>query len=188
MKTAVKRERVWHRATNPEGVRQKLRECRYFLAQMVEHENATDQEKFLFNVSAFMSAFRTVAYRLYGVTQTRAGKAAKEALECRVENCAQVDFLIGRTNLEMHGDGTVVLRKYVLERIPGQSGRRPRTRFESREKSHWPNVHGVRVRQTDGWQFFEHSKDLIMFCDEALVMINTFVDDSLNGRSAQSAP
>jgi hypothetical protein len=153
---------------------------------MAEHENATDHEKFLFNVSAFMSAFRTVAYRLYGVTEKKGGKAAKEALEYRVQNCAQVDFLISRTNLEMHGDGTVVLRKYMLKKIPGQIGRRPRTRFESREKSRWPNVHGVRVRQTDGWQFIENPQNLIVFCTEALAAMDTVVEEILSGPSPKS--
>ena len=178
----------WYEASNSAGVRQKQRESRYFLAQMREHENAPDQETFLFTTSAFMSAFRTVANRLCGVRKTTSGTAAGRALMSKLRQEPQVGFLIDRTNLELHGDGAVVLRRYVVERIPGHGRRgRPLSRFEPRESRRWPDVHGVVVRRADGWQFIENPKNLIVFCTEALGTMDTVVDEILNGPGAKSA-
>jgi len=53
----------------PERVFDKVRECRFFLARMADYESAEDIENFLFCLSAFLSAFRSIAYKLYGVTE-----------------------------------------------------------------------------------------------------------------------
>jgi hypothetical protein len=176
-----------YEASNPEGVRQKQRECRYFLAQMRQHEDVTDQEKFLFTISAFMSAFRTVANRLRGVVRNTIGAAAERALVTKLRSDPQVSFLIDRTNLELHGDGAVVLRRYTLDRIPGHGGRgRPKSRFEPRERKRWPDLHDGVVRQTDGWQFIEHPKNLIVFSAEALCTMDSMIEEILNGPGAKS--
>jgi hypothetical protein len=51
---------------NAESVEKKLREAQYFLEQMIEKERLAfgDKEQFDFNLSAFLSAMKTVDYRL----------------------------------------------------------------------------------------------------------------------------
>jgi hypothetical protein len=51
---------------NIEGVEKKLREARFFLEKMIDHERMAfeDKEPFDFYLSAFLSAGRTVDYRL----------------------------------------------------------------------------------------------------------------------------
>jgi hypothetical protein len=70
-------------ARNPKSVSDKASECRFFLTQMAEYEKQLDTEKFLYCLSAFLSAFRTVAYRLYGVAKSRSGKAASTKTRSR---------------------------------------------------------------------------------------------------------
>jgi hypothetical protein len=51
---------------NIESVEKKLREAKFFLDKMIEHEQMAfkDKEPFEFYLSAFLSAGRTVDYRL----------------------------------------------------------------------------------------------------------------------------
>jgi len=51
---------------NIEGVEKKLREARFFLGKMIDHERMAfrDKEPFDFYLSAFLNAGRTVDYRL----------------------------------------------------------------------------------------------------------------------------
>ncbi len=56
-------------ATNPERVVDKVR------------EQDLDTDKFLYCLSAFLSAFRTISFRLYGVAENRLGKDAKNTRE-----------------------------------------------------------------------------------------------------------
>ncbi len=68
-------------ATNPERVVDKVRECQFFLVQMADCEQDLDTDKFLYCLSAFLSAFRTISFRLYGVAENRLGKDAKNTRE-----------------------------------------------------------------------------------------------------------
>src|SRR5438046_6943540 len=79
----------------------KVRECRFFLARMADYESAEDIENFLFCLSAFLSAFRSIAYKLYGVTEKQRGKTAKITLKKELHTHPQVGFLIGRSNVEV---------------------------------------------------------------------------------------
>lgn len=77
---ATERVAMGEKAKNPDRVFEKARESRFFLERMAEYEKALDIEKFLYYLSAFLSAFRTTAYRLYGVTEDRSGKPASGSL------------------------------------------------------------------------------------------------------------
>src|SRR6267378_908698 len=102
------------RAKNPERVLDKVRECRFFLVQMADYEELLDSEKFLFCLSAFMSAFR-----LYGVTENRLGEAAKHRLKHQLHGHSEINFLILRTNVELHEDGAVVFQRFTV--VPRQN-------------------------------------------------------------------
>jgi len=99
-------------ARTPERVFAKVRECRYYLVQIAEFERVLDTEKFLFSLSAFLSAFRTTAYRLYGVVEFRKSKFAKISVKGLLHSTPSIEFLLSKGITETHGDGAVVFRRY----------------------------------------------------------------------------
>jgi hypothetical protein len=159
-------------ATNPDRVFDKVRECRFFLEQMANYEKAQDIDKFLFCVSAFLSAFRTVAYRLFGVTQNRKGRPASLALQDQLHTHAEIGFLIQRAIVEIHSDGVMVyprLTVHVTASIPDRWKSKwvPDTnKWQSRFTSRYGDVVGV--RRAPGWQFGGNPKNLIELCSDAL--------------------
>jgi hypothetical protein len=159
-------------AKNPDRVFDKARECRFFLILMAEHEKALDIEKFLYCLSAFLSAFRTIAYRLYGVTENRKGKQASRALQNQIHIHPEIGFLIQRSNIEVHEDGVLVHQRFtvhVTASIPDRWKSRwaPDTnKWQSRFTSRYAD--GVEVRRAEGWQFAGNPKNLIELCYDAL--------------------
>jgi hypothetical protein len=163
-------------ARNPQRVADKVRECRFFLVEMAIHEKSLETEKFLYCLSAFLSSFRTVTYRLYGVTENKLGKAAQEALKAQLRNNHDIHFLVRRTNVELHEDGAVVLQKYTIhaaDPIPShddtwfRTTKKPRSRFGSR--------HGVVIRRAAGWQFAEDVKNIAKLCHDALEALEEII-------------
>ena len=166
-------------ARNPQRVQDKVREARFFLVEMATYERAFDTEKFLYCLSAFMSAFRTIAFRLYGVTENVKGVTAKNALRSQLHGHTHIKFLIERTNVELHEDGVVVFQRYYTavsssETLPwGTNLRRRDERFRSRFGSRYSEA--VVVRQPAGWQFAGSSKNLIELCHDALEAMEGFI-------------
>jgi len=78
-------------ATNPQRILDKARECRYFLSEMSEHERAGDTDKFMFSLSAFLKSFRSIAYRLYGVTEKQSDRDQMKALEKQLNDHRRLD-------------------------------------------------------------------------------------------------
>ena len=103
------------RAKNPDRVLDKVREARFFLVQMASYEQALDTEKFLYCLNAFISAFRTIAFRLYGVTENLSGPGGKRTLKCQLHGHAEIKFPVERTNVELHEDGVVVFQRYTTQ-------------------------------------------------------------------------
>jgi hypothetical protein len=159
-------------AKNPDRVFDKVRECRFFLEQMANYETAQDIDKFLYCLSAFLSAFRTVAYRLYGVTENRKGNPASLTLQNQLHTHAEIGFLIQRSNVEAHEDSVVVHKRFtvhVTASIPDRwkSKWAPDTnKWQSRFSSRDGDVVGV--RRAPGWQFAGNPKNLIELCHDAL--------------------
>ena len=156
---------MWENAKTPERVHDKLAESRYFLEQMAKHEKDLDPEEFLFCLSAFLSAFRSTAYRLYGVTENMRGAAAKQRLREQLHHHPDIGFLIERGNVEVHSDGARVWKRYMPHYehpVPSNRGSRfdrEAERFHSRFKV--PN-RGLTVASTVvDWQFHENPKSLI---------------------------
>jgi hypothetical protein len=102
-----------YRATNPARVGDKINECRFFLAQMADHEKAGDIEKFMYCLSAFLSSFRSGAFRLIGVVHTVRGKTGRDGLLVQLKSKTDIWFLKDRTDLEVHGDGAIVWPRYT---------------------------------------------------------------------------
>jgi hypothetical protein len=177
-------------ARTPECVFDKVRECRYYLVQIAEFERVLDTEKFLFSLSAFLSAFRTTAYRLYGVVEFRKGKCAKQSVKGRLHSTPSIEFLLSRGITETHGDGAVVFQRYVVS-AANSSGQRPASRWErggdrwrSRFESRWP-MPNVKVSQVD-WQFQGSSENLVALCHDALTELESIVRDSVGAPNASA--
>jgi hypothetical protein len=94
---------------NVEGVEKKLREARFFLYKMIEHERMAfdDKEPFDFYLSAFLGAGRTVDYRLRHEQEAiypiwRHGWDAK----LTQAQHALIKFMIDDRNVEVHASGS----------------------------------------------------------------------------------
>ena len=123
-------------ASIPERVYDQVRECRFFLARMADYESARDTESFLFCLSAFLSAFRSITFRLYGVTEKQRGKAAKVMLWKKLRAHPQIGFLVARSNVEIHEDGVKVWQRYTVSVGDSISDRWPSRWVRNTER--WP--------------------------------------------------
>lgn len=172
-------------AKNPERVLDKVRECHFFLVQMAGYEGAADTEKFLYCLSAFMSAFRTIANRLYGVAENKLGIAVKHALKERLHDHPEIRFLIERTNVELHEDGVVVFQRFSVHPMDNPS-RWMRDRFAARYVSRWGwrEGRGMVISKQEGWRFAENPKNLIELCHDGLEAIETFIREILTTEPA----
>lgn len=110
-----KRPRI--QAMKPEAIPGKIRECRFFLRLMShaneeqKNEEQKNDEDFCFFYSAFICAFRTIAYRLSGVVGHRGGEGAADALWKKLRSDRNARYLIDTVAVhEIHGDGTAVSR------------------------------------------------------------------------------
>jgi hypothetical protein len=171
-------------ASIPERVFDKVRECRFFLARMADYERTGEVENFLFCLSAFLSAFRSIAYRLYGVTENQRGKAAKVTLRKELHAHPQVGFLISRSNVEVHEDGVKVWQRYNVSVGDSTSDRWP-PRWDHRTER-WPPRFQARFQrsvQTQvtvvDWQFEGYHSNLTKLCHDALNEMETFIKQNI---------
>jgi hypothetical protein len=148
-----------------------------------------DTEKFLFSLSAFLSAFRTTAYRLYGVVEFRNVKSAKQSVKARLHSTPSIDFLFSKGITETHGDGAVVFQRYTISagdslgRWPASRWERGRDRWPSRYESRWP-MPNVKVSPVD-WQFQGSPENLVALCHDALTELESIVRDSIGAPNAR---
>jgi len=171
-------------ATNPDRIADKARECRFFLVQMAEHEERMDIEKFLYCLSAFLSAFRSTIYRSFGVAQTRKGNAAARKFRDDLYKNADIQFLKDTTDLEVHGDGAKVWQEYRVSLTgptPGRwgrsGGRWGEPKNEGRLSSRYSSTGGMTqvLREPAGWRFDGHPKNLVELCHDALEAVEAAV-------------
>jgi hypothetical protein len=186
-----RKQRRRYTATNPDRVTEKVRECRFFALQMAEYEKAKDIEKFIYCLSAFLCAFRTIVGRLIGVVETVSGKESKKKLWSRLQSERDIWFLKDVTDLEVHGDGPTVWPKYtvhVLSSVRESHYRgRPRQRFASRFEGRFhPRVESQHVDvQIENWQFEGHPKNLIELCRDSLGELEAIVRKELPGTATK---
>jgi hypothetical protein len=170
-------------AKTPERVYDKIKECQFFVARMADYEQSADSpEHFLYCISAFLSAFRTVAYRLYGVTKTRRGKAAQVALRHQLHAHSQIGFLLSKSNVEIHEDGVRVWQRYNVNIGESMQWRessrwnRNNDRWSSRVEGRYPVQTTVTVKD---WQFEGNQSNLIILCHDALAEMENFVRQNI---------
>ena len=175
-----------YQATEPGRVIEKVQECRHRLAEMAEYERAMDQVKFLYALSGYLYAFRTAAYRLFGVVRSTKGPQAGRELRDKMLAHPDIRFLKDMSDLETHGNGAAVWQRYTVNigTLPG-SRWMPRndrwnyrlgSRFESRFE--YPPVTTTSTQAVD-WQFANRSENLIVLCHDAVLVMEDFIRQSL---------
>jgi len=94
---------------NVEGIEKKLREAKFFLNKMSEHERMAfkDQEPFDFYLSAFLSAARTLDYRLRH-EQAAVYPTWRTAWDTTLTQAQQglIKFMVDDRNVEVHESGS----------------------------------------------------------------------------------
>ena len=178
---------MWYEAKNPKSVWDKFRECQRVLQDMTAHEQAHDTERLMSSLSAFLSAFRTTAYRLRGVVGSQQGEPVGENLWTQLRSHSEIGFLIDRANCEIHGDGAVVLPRYrmnIPDPIPGRWHSRYVGRYVSRWPSRWRSNYVV--TEVKDWRFQERAENLIGLCAYALREMENFIQQTLPNRAALS--
>lgn len=188
--TQIRAGKVHYIATNPDRIFDKCRECRFFLVQLAEHELEMDIEKFLYCLSAFLSAFRTAIYRSLGVVRTLHGKPVSETFRESLYKNADIKFLKETTDLEVHGDGARVWQNYrvsLIHPVPHRWQTERNGRWESplnrdRFKSTMARGFGDGgfLREPAGWRFDGHPKNLIECCHDTLEAFEAAVRARLN--------
>ncbi|HKV24659.1 MAG TPA: hypothetical protein VJN93_08725 [Candidatus Acidoferrum sp.] len=180
--------RTSYAATNPQRVLDKVRECRYFLAEMSAHESAEETDRFWFSLSAFLKSFRSIAYRMYGVTETQTDRDQMKALERQLNAHPRIGFLIDSANLEVHGDGAVIWKRYNISIPESMQKHRPRLSPRFGDATRWKRLASpfepvaVQTQMVVGtdWQFAGNSASLLELCHIALDEIKDLVIKSIS--------
>ena len=167
-------------ATKPEGVFEKVRESRHFLAQVANHENDPTPGEFLTSLSAFLSAFRTIGNRLCGVVRHKHGKAKAQWLNGQLKNHPEIGFLIEQRDIEVHGNGATVFPRFAIHPAPLASQLRNKynDRYADRFASRFAPA-GVGIRFIGGWQFAGNPKNLIELGHDALDAMEVVIRQAL---------
>jgi len=97
-----------YKATRPECIPEKVDECKFFLGMMDAHKERKPIREFLWYLSAFLCAYRSLWGRLVGVVKHRKGSDDAQALEERLHSDRDIDWLRKLRNLDVHGDGVTV--------------------------------------------------------------------------------
>ena len=156
---------------------EKIREARFFLQQMGIYEKALDTEKLFYCLSAFLSAFRTITFRLYGVTEHKHGKEKAQLLLSQLKSHPDIAFLMTRRDVEVHADGALVFERFTVhaaDPVP-QFVDKYADRFASRFGPRYYPQAGVVIRPAGGWQFGGNPKNLIELGRNALSAIEEFI-------------
>lgn len=181
-----------YEAKNPNGVKYKIAECRYFLDAMIEREKGeTDVARILefgYNLSAFMSAFRSIIFRLRGV----AGRSRSRLVWAELETShPEVVFLKEMTDFEVHGDGPTVLPHCTVKidssvhvggssRWPSRLG----SRFGAGRFHPLRSRHGKISTNITGWYFKGAPHDVIELCKNSLDEMGLIAERELTAKAA----
>lgn len=183
--------RKFYTASNPQGVLDKLQECRRALARMEQIDRTGSDQEFLDSLGHFLESFRTVSQRFYGVVKKQSGRPRMKALEDQLNSHPRIGFIIDRAVLETHGDGATIWRRFnvsvfdnMQERWPARwSGRR------AQGAERWPSRFGSRFHPTAqttvltgrDWQFAERlSTSLLELCRIGLDDLENVIKQNLS--------
>ena len=176
------------RATTPERVFDKVKECEFFLSLMQVYEQKQELDSFRFCVSAFLCAFRSIAYRLIGVTEHRVGREAKQNVRAMLWACDDIAFLKGTTDLEVHGDGVKIWSRFKISVSDATPGRweRPKEIFPSRFGSRYHKQLPTGVKFA-GWIFEGRPANIVELFSATLAEIKKHVEQTLSYTAKSSS-
>lgn len=164
-----------YRASKPEGVTEKLAECRFFLARMEDYERERNIESFLYCLSAFLSAFRATIYRTTGVVCAIHGERARQNLRSKFKSSHNIWFLKDATDLEVHGDGPRMWQVNLTNRFTSRWDRSQRSRLIGRFKSSPGPVPG-----SSYIQFEDYPTSVLKLCRISVDELETMAKGALN--------
>ncbi len=101
-------------ARNPRGIAEKITECRFFLERMSAYESSGEISSLLHCLSAFLSAFRSILFRLNGVMAHSPNTGSRVLLEVHLRAHPEIKFLREASNVEVHQDGVTVWPQFHL--------------------------------------------------------------------------
>lgn len=156
-----------YRASRPEGVAEKIAECRFFLTRMKEYEAAKNVQDFLYCLSAFLSAFRATIYRASGVLHALYGDNAKQNMWTQLKASKDIWFLKDATDLEVHGDGARMWQVNVVNRFTSRWDPSRRSRFVGRLEGRFRMGPSLGVGSSY-IQFEDHPTGVIELCHACL--------------------
>jgi hypothetical protein len=152
---------MYHQATNPQAIISKFRECRFFLTLMADYEKI-EPEKFAFCVSAFLSAFRAVQYRLLGVVKKQYGPVTRNTVKQKLDAHTEIKFLSEKRDIEIHGDGVPL---YELRMLYPEDLNQPMARVRID-----PNIHS--------WRIDNHPENPVVLFHDTLNALEQIVRES----------
>lgn len=170
-------------ATEPVRIDEKAAEARFFIERMKESQQAHNGTVFGYYLSAFLNAFRSTAYRLYGVTRTRNGEAAKTALKKQLHTNPQIGLLLSKSNVEIHENGVVIWQNNKIMVVPKIEERWPsrfKDRFHEPERwqARWQSLETKLVFR--GWQFVGEPPNLVELCRGGLQELEKYAQRYTN--------
>jgi hypothetical protein len=96
------------KATRPERIPEKVDECEFFLGLMDAYKETRPIREFLWYLSAFLCAYRSLWYRSFGVVKHLKGRDNAKALDETLRSHRDIDWLRRLRDLEVHGNGITV--------------------------------------------------------------------------------
>lgn len=180
-----------------DSIWEKVAEARFFLERMTDADAKSDHQPFGYYLSAFLNAFRSIAYRAFRFTARAHGRPARDKLKAKVEAAADLKFLTEARDVEVHQDGvTLVLvpklgigpADFVLDRWPDRFTKFvPRTTFKYDSKyNKWP-TRTVHQPRTLHWRFGDRlGHDSITFCAKAVDELERLVREAIDSHKADA--
>lgn len=97
-----------YKATRSERIPEKVDECKFFLDMMDAYKDRKPIREFLWYLSAFLCAHRSLSYRLLGVVKHQKGSDDAKKVKEMLHSDRDIEWLRRLRNLEVHGDGVTV--------------------------------------------------------------------------------
>ena len=179
-----------------DAIWEKIAEARFFLERMTEADAKSDHQPFGYYLSAFLNAFRSIAYRFFAFTARTQGRPARDQLRAKVQADGDLQFLTDARDVEVHQDGvTLVLvpklglgpADLVVNRWPDRFTKFvPRTTFKYNDSKYdkWP-TRTVHQPRTLHWRFGDRlGHDSITFCANAVDELERLVREAIDSHKA----
>jgi hypothetical protein len=175
-----------------DAIWEKVAEARFFVERMIEADTKSDNQPFGYYLSAFLNAFRSIAYRAFRFAARTQGGPARDELKAKIKAAADLQFLTHARDVEVHQDGVtlVLVPKFgigpadvVLDRWPDRFNPKvfPRTiEYGDAKYNKWP-TRIVHEPWTLHWRFGDRlGQDIVSFCAKAVAELERLVREAID--------